>query len=85
MPLWKRILLEKRAVVVPLVIGVVANIAAYGLWVYPLGVKSAGAADRASRLPKRAAASMTPRMSSSPRSTASATRPAPSSPPQPTW
>src|SRR6516165_1590428 len=47
MPLWKRILVEKRAVVVPLVIGVVANIAAYGLWVYPLGVKSAGAADRA--------------------------------------
>jgi hypothetical protein len=47
MPLWKRILAEKRAVVVPLVLGVLGNIAAYGLWVYPLGVKSAGAADRA--------------------------------------
>jgi len=47
MPLWKRILAEKRALIVPLVLGVVANLAAYGLWVYPLGVKSAGAADRA--------------------------------------
>jgi hypothetical protein len=47
MPLWKRILAEKRALIVPLVIGVVANLVAYGLWVYPLGVKSAGAADRA--------------------------------------
>jgi len=47
MPLWKRILVEKRTLIVPLVLGVVANIAAYGLWVYPLGVKSAGAADRA--------------------------------------
>jgi hypothetical protein len=47
MPLWKRILVEKRALLVPLVLGLVANLAAYGLWVYPLGVKSAGAADRA--------------------------------------
>ena len=47
MPLWKRILVEKRALVIPLVLGVIVNIAAYGLWVYPLGVKSAGAADRA--------------------------------------
>ena len=47
MPLWKRIFIEKRALIVPLVLGVIANIAAYGLWVYPLGVKSAGAADRA--------------------------------------
>jgi hypothetical protein len=47
MPLWKRILAEKRALVVPLVLGVVGNLVAYGLWVYPLGVKSAGAADRA--------------------------------------
>src|SRR5262249_28935522 len=46
-PLWKRILTEKRAVIIPLAIGVLANIAAYALWVYPLGVKSAGAADRA--------------------------------------
>ena len=47
MVLWKRILVEKRALIVPLVLGLLANIAAYGLWVYPLGVKSAGAADRA--------------------------------------
>ena len=45
--LWKRILVEKRAVLIPLVLGVIGNAAAYGLWVYPLGVKSAGAADRA--------------------------------------
>jgi hypothetical protein len=45
--LWKRILREKRAAIIPLALGVVANIAAYALWVYPLSVKSAGAADRA--------------------------------------
>ena len=47
MTLWKRILLEKRAMIVPLALGVALNIGAYALWVYPLGVKSAGAADRA--------------------------------------
>jgi len=46
-PLWKRVLTEKRALIVPLALGLLGNIAAYGLWVYPLGVKSAGAADRA--------------------------------------
>ena len=46
-PLWTRVLTEKRALIVPLVLGLLGNIAAYGLWVYPLGVKSAGAADRA--------------------------------------
>ena len=46
-PLWKRILIEKRAIVAPLAIGLLANIAAYALWVYPLGVKSATAVDRA--------------------------------------
>ena len=45
--LWKRVLSEKRALIVPLVLALLGNIAAYGLWVYPLGVKSAGAADRA--------------------------------------
>jgi hypothetical protein len=45
--LWKRILTEKRALIVPLVLGLVGNVVAYALWVYPLGVKSAGAADRA--------------------------------------
>jgi hypothetical protein len=47
MMLWKRILVEKRALIIPLVLGLLANVAAYALWVYPLGVKSAGAADRA--------------------------------------
>jgi hypothetical protein len=47
MTLWKRILAEKRAVIIPLLLGVIGNVAAYALWVYPLGVKSEGAADRA--------------------------------------
>jgi Type II secretion system (T2SS), protein M subtype b len=47
MSLWRRILEEKRALIIPLVLGVLGNVAAYALWVYPLGVKSAGAADRA--------------------------------------
>lgn len=47
MALWKRILLEKRALVIPLALGAIVNLAAYTLWVYPLGVKSEGAADRA--------------------------------------
>jgi hypothetical protein len=47
MSLWRRILVEKRAAIIPLVLGVVGNVAAYALWVYPLGVKSAGAANRA--------------------------------------
>jgi hypothetical protein len=45
--LWRRILAEKRAAIIPLVLGIVGNVAAYALWVYPLGVKSAGAQDRA--------------------------------------
>jgi hypothetical protein len=44
---WTRILSEKRALIIPLAVGIVANVAAYGLVVRPLGVKSAGAADRA--------------------------------------
>lgn len=47
MTLWKRIFAEKRALIIPLLIGVLGNIAVYALVVYPLGVKSAGAADRA--------------------------------------
>jgi len=47
MTLWRRILVEKRAAIIPLELGVVGNIVAYAVWVYPLGVKSAGAADRA--------------------------------------
>ena len=47
MTLLKRILTEKRAAIIPLAIGILANIGVYLLVVYPLGVKSAGAADRA--------------------------------------
>jgi Tfp pilus assembly protein PilO len=47
MTLWKRVIVEKRALVIPLALAIVVNLAVYGLVVYPLGVKSAGAADRA--------------------------------------
>ena len=47
MSLWKRAGLEHRTFIIPIAAGLLLNIAAYGLWVYPLGVKSAGAADRA--------------------------------------
>ena len=47
MTLGKRILVEKRSFIIPLAVGIVLNIAAYALVVYPLGEKSAGAADRA--------------------------------------
>ena len=47
MTLFKRIVVEKRALIVPLLVGAIANVAVYALVVYPLGVKSAGAADRA--------------------------------------
>jgi hypothetical protein len=45
--LWRRILVEKRALIIPLALGIVLNIVAYVLVVYPLGVRSVGAADRA--------------------------------------
>jgi len=47
MTLWKRVLVEKRAAVVPLLLAILINIGVYALVVYPLGVKSATAADRA--------------------------------------
>jgi hypothetical protein len=47
MTLLRRIVTEKRAVLLPLSIALLANLVAYGLVVYPLGVKSATAADRA--------------------------------------
>jgi len=47
MTLWKRIIVEKRALVIPLALAIVVNVAVYALVVYPLGVKSATAADRA--------------------------------------
>jgi Tfp pilus assembly protein PilO len=47
MPLLRRIILEKRVIVLPLAIALAANVLAYILVVRPLEVKSAGAADRA--------------------------------------
>ncbi len=45
--LVRRVIAERRAVVLPLVIALVANVAAYALVVRPRGIKSTGAADRA--------------------------------------
>jgi hypothetical protein len=45
--LIRRVLAEKRSLVLTLVVALVANIAAYALVVRPRGIKSAGAADRA--------------------------------------
>ena len=51
-PLLKRIAAEKRPIVLPLAVAILANILAYGFIVYPLSVKSAGAADRAATAQK---------------------------------
>jgi Type II secretion system (T2SS), protein M subtype b len=45
---WRRVFVEKRAPILALLVGAVANVAVYVLAVYPLAVKSGGAADRAS-------------------------------------
>lgn len=47
MTLWRRILSEKRSMIVALAIVLLANIGVYVFVVYPLGVRSAGAAARA--------------------------------------
>jgi hypothetical protein len=47
MTLLQRIAVEKRAVLLPLALALVANIAVYGLIVYPLETKAATASDRA--------------------------------------
>ena len=47
MTLLQRVLREKRSIIVPLVIALLANVAAYILVVRPLGVRSANAAERA--------------------------------------
>ena len=49
MSLWRRVLVEKRSLVAPLAIALLANIAVYAFVVYPLGVKSATAATRAAQ------------------------------------
>src|SRR5687768_6267576 len=46
-PILRRVFAEKRRIVLPLGIAIVANILLYALVVYPLRVRSAGAADRA--------------------------------------
>ena len=46
-PLFRRILREKRALVIPLVLALAANVLVYAFLVRPLGTRSAGAADRA--------------------------------------
>lgn len=48
MSFWRRVFVEKRAPILALLVGAVANVAVYVLAVYPLAVKSGGAADRAS-------------------------------------
>jgi Tfp pilus assembly protein PilO len=47
MTLWRRILVEKRVLIIPLAFGIVANVAFYAMVVYPKGVRSASAAGRA--------------------------------------
>jgi hypothetical protein len=47
MTLLQRILVEKRPLLIPLGIAIIANLAVYALVVYPLGVKQAGAENRA--------------------------------------
>ena len=47
MTLLRRILVEKRTIVTVVAAGIAANIALYALVVYPRGVKSAGAGERA--------------------------------------
>lgn len=47
MTLVRRVIREKRALLLPLAVALVVNAGVYGLVVYPLGVKSATAVDRA--------------------------------------
>jgi hypothetical protein len=47
MTLWQRIFAEKRMLIIPLAVGIAANIAVYGLVVHPNAVKVASAAGRA--------------------------------------
>lgn len=56
MTLLQRILREKRSIIMPLLVALLVNIAAYVLVVRPLGEKSATAADRAQTASKNLAA-----------------------------
>jgi Tfp pilus assembly protein PilO len=59
--LTRRIITEKRRLILPVVIAIVANVA-YALVVYPLAVRSAGAADRAAAAAQRLAAEREPQV-----------------------
>jgi Type II secretion system (T2SS), protein M subtype b len=50
--LGRRVFQEKRSLILPLIVGVLVNVGLYALVVYPLSVKSAGAADRAANAAK---------------------------------
>src|SRR5262245_19952872 len=52
MTLGRRVFVEKRAFILPLIIAALANLAVYGLVVYPLRAKSQGAATRAANAAK---------------------------------
>jgi len=52
---WKRILVEKRLLVIPLALALLLNVIAYLAIVRPLGVKAAGVADRAAAAAQAAA------------------------------
>ncbi|HWW86365.1 MAG TPA: GspMb/PilO family protein [Vicinamibacterales bacterium] len=54
--LWKRILSEKRALIIPLALGLVANLVVYLIVVRPLAAKSVGAVGRASNAKRSLAA-----------------------------
>jgi Tfp pilus assembly protein PilO len=45
--LWRRILVEKRVLVIVLAAGLILNAAAYVFYVRPMGIKSAGVSERA--------------------------------------
>ena len=47
MTIFNRILAEKRALILPLALAIVVNIGVYAFAVYPLGIRSASAAERA--------------------------------------
>jgi hypothetical protein len=49
MTLVKRILVEKRAIVLPLLLALLVNVAVYALVVYPLARRASGAVDRAAK------------------------------------
>jgi Tfp pilus assembly protein PilO len=45
--LWKRVFVEKRLLIVPVVLGVLANVAGYAFVVRPLGIRATNVSERA--------------------------------------